>query len=319
MKTKHFIATLLIAFSAGCGANHKESEGDSSLMEKKDVYYNETSAAPTEEAEMADTAVNGFISSTAARANSDTSKKFVRTANMRFKVVDVRKSTFGIEDIVSGFDGFVTYTTLNSSVSSRSEIPMSEDSILVTTRYTVSNTMTIRIPNEKLDSSLRAIAKHVVFLDYRTITAEDVTLQMLSNRLIRNRLTRHGNRLNNAIDNRGKKLNETTNAEGNLLDRQIQADNMLMENLRLQTNVDFSTIQLEFYQEETVQRELKYNDEDIEEYKPGFWSKLGDGFAKGWDFVKELFIGLITIWPVLLLGLGIYLLVKRVMRSQAKK
>lgn len=320
MKVSYVICAISACLFISCGEPGIKDEGESNAMYEKKAYteYTEAEEAPAANEE-ADSTINGYISSSAAKVNSDTSRKFVRTANMKFKVKDVRKSTFGIEDIVGKREGFVTYTTLNSSVSSVNEIPVSADSILVTTRYTVSNTMTIRIPNEMLDSALREIAAHIEFLDFRTITADDVTLQMLSNRVMRMRLNQHGKRLTNAIDNRGKKLNETNNAEGNLLNRQMQADQMMMENLRLQANVDYSTIQLEFYQNETVTRELKYNDEDIEEYKPGFWSNVGDAFAQGWEFVKQFFIGLISIWPLILVGLGIVWLVKRITRKPTSR
>jgi hypothetical protein len=334
MKTKFFMAALLVAVFTGC--SEKNSYEDTSLKKSEvadnvsNGYANgsaeqsmpeaaeeERNAAATETSDKsANQQAGGFISSSAARVNSDTSRKFVRTANMRFRVKDVRQSTFDIEDIVDGFGGFVSYTTLNSSVSSRTEIPVSKDSILITTRYTVSNNMTIRIPNEKLDSALRSIAKHMEFLDYRTITAQDVTLQLISNKLMRSRLNRHSQRLNNAIDNRGKKLGETGYAEDNLLNRQMQSDQMLMENMRIMADVEYSTIQLDFYQHETVQRELKFNDEDIEEYTPGFGSKLLDGLAMGWEFILELLIGIITLWPLWIGVAVIWLVIRRAIRNR---
>src|SRR5688572_8732959 len=117
MKTSYIMYAVLTLLCFGCGdAGYYESE------KKESADYPDNSAVYAEATEeeapsAADTAINGYISSSAAKVNADTSRKFVRTANMKFKVKDVRKSTFGIEDIISKRDGFVSYTNLNSSVS----------------------------------------------------------------------------------------------------------------------------------------------------------------------------------------------------------
>ena len=76
--------------------------------------------------------------------------------------------------------------------------------------------MTLRVPNTQLDTVIKTIAKQIQFLNYRIIKADDVTLQMLSNKMTQKRSQTSEDRLANAIDNKGRKINEIVDAEGKL-------------------------------------------------------------------------------------------------------
>ena len=85
--------------------------------------------------------------------------------------------------------------------------------------------MTLRVPNIKLDSTLKDIAKSIDYLDYRIIKADDVSLQILANDFTQKRATNNYSRITNDIENNRKKLNETTDAEEIVFSKQAQADN----------------------------------------------------------------------------------------------
>ena len=112
-------------------------------------------------------------SSAAIEKNNDPERKFIRTADVKFKVNNVANTTTYIEDICTAQGGFVIYTNLASNIDEHTETPIGSDSLLETTFYTVTNNMTLRVPNTKLDSTLKDIAKSVDYLDYRIIKADD--------------------------------------------------------------------------------------------------------------------------------------------------
>ena len=138
-------------------------------------------AAYTEEAITEDMSI---VPSSASVETKNSNRKFVRTADVKFKVKNVAKSTYAIEDATTKFGGFVTYTNLQSNIHSENRTKVSQDSTLVTTKYKVDNNITIRIPNTKMDTVIKTIAKQIHFLDFRIIKADDVSLQMLSNELV---------------------------------------------------------------------------------------------------------------------------------------
>lgn len=297
MNTKKIILGLgLVLLLMNC----KKEDGDS----KESVATSEAMATT-------DSTSNGFISSTAAKASKDSTRKFIRTANLKFKVKDVIKSTYDIEDITAKEGGFVTYTNLSSSISDVQKTAISEAETLETTHYVVTNEIILRVPNNKLDETLKAISHNIDYLDYRVIKAEDVALQLLANKLTQKRAAKNEQRLTNAIDSKGKKLNETTAAEETLLNKQEQADNAKISNLSLADQIKYSTVSLEIYQRETFKREVIKNDENIDEYEPGLGTKLLEALKYGWDILEGFFVFLARMWGVLLFVIVAYILYKK--------
>jgi hypothetical protein len=261
---------------------------------------------------MADSTSNAFISSSAAVENGkDTTRRFIRTADLKFKVKSVIKSTYDIENITNRQGGFVTYTNLTSNIDNVTTTAVSADSSLETTYYTVTNSITLRVPNTKLDTTLKEISNNIDYLDFRIIKAEDVALQILSNNLTQKRSAKNEERLTNAIDNRGKKLNETTIAEEVLLSKQEQADNAKISNLSLTDQIKFSTINLSIYQRQTINRELISNDKNIDAYEPGFGTKLFDALKYGWDILETFIVFLTKLWGLFLFAIVVYFIYKK--------
>ena len=280
-----------------------------------------TSCSPkaAEEAPAVDSTAVMVSSSAAIENPKDSTHKFIRTAELKFKVKSVIKSTYNIEDLTARMGGFVTYTNLNSNVDYSQTKPVSSDSSLIITRYTVTNSIILRVPNSRLDSTLKLISKNIDYLDYRIIKADDVALQLLSNNLTIKRSNKNEARITHAIDNRGKKLNETTAAEEVLLSKQEQADNAHVANSSLKDQINFSTINLNLYQNQSVRYELIANDTDIKAYEPGIGSKVIDALSYGWSMLEAVLIFLINLWGLALLAAVVFFLYKLYIIKYKKK
>jgi hypothetical protein len=255
-------------------------------------------------------------SSAAVEKNNDPERKFIRTADVKFKVKSVINSTTDIENICTAQGGFVIYTNLGSNIDDHTETPISADSILETTHYTVTNTMTLRVPNTKLDSTLKDIAKSIDYLDYRIIKADDVSLQILANNFTQMRATNNYSRITNDIENNRKKLSETTNAEEMVLSKQEQADNAKIANLSLNDQIKYSTVYLSIYQRQGIKRAILFNENNIEKYEIGFGYKLLEGLSYGWNLLKAFFVVLSKLWSVFLCGFLIYVGCKWYLRKK---
>ena len=242
------------------------------------------------------------VSSSAAVENKNSNRKFVRTADVKFKVKNVAKSTYAIEDATTKFGGFVTYTNLQSNIHSEDRTKVSQDSTLVTTKYKVDNNITIRVPNTKMDTVIKTIAKQIHFLDYRIIKADDVSLQMLSNELAQKRSNSSEKRLANAIDSKGKKLNQVVDAEATLDAKKEQNDASKLQNLSLQDQVNFSTLTLNIYQDESIKQEMVANEKSINAYRPNIGLQIWDSVKTGWFMLENIVSFLVVLWPFALLG-----------------
>ena len=252
-----------------------------------------------------------YISSSAAVENpNDTSRKMVRTANIKFKVKDVIRATYNIENIVIKHNGFVENTNLASQINDIKETCIKEDSTLVTVYYSVVNTLILRVPNTELDTTLKEIARLVEFMDYRIISAKDVSLDLLAKRLEQIRLARYEERMINAIDGKGKRLNDVSDAENNLLRKQEQADEAKLANLQILDKIKFSTITLYLYQNQDIRYEVIANEKKIKTYSTPFGTRFVDALKFGWTIVVEIVLFLINSWSIILMAVLLFLGVK---------
>jgi hypothetical protein len=261
--------------------------------------------------ESANYSAKEMISSSAALENpNDTARKMIRTANIKFKVKDVIKATYSIENIIVRQGGFVENTNLTSQIDRIYEKRIKSDSTLVTTYYSIINTLVLRVPNTQLDTTLKEIAQFVDFMDYRVINAKDVTIDLLSKRLEQSRLARYDSRMKNAIDNKGRRLNDVSDAENNLLYKQQQADEAKLANLQTFDKIKFSTINLSLYQNPSIKYEVVAREKEVKEYSTPFGTRFVDSLKFGWIIITEIFLFLTKLWTIIVLAVVVFLIVR---------
>lgn len=254
--------------------------------------------------------------SSSAATYADSSRRFIRTGDLRFRTDDVVRTSFAIEALIARHGGFVANTHLATEVHNRYLTPISADSSLETTKYTVVNRLTVRVPSAELDTTLKSLIAFVDFLDHRTLAATDVRIALLRDRLTKRRLARHTERLADAIDEKGRKLKETVTAEDRLIDRQEQADEAALKTMELEDRIGFSTLTLDIYQRENIRRTLLANEQNIDAYEPGFFSKAGEALKDGWEFLQDIALALIRSWSLVLLVVIAYLLYRRLRKQK---
>ncbi len=255
------------------------------------------------------------ISSNAGAEPKNSTRKFVRTADIKFKVKDVAKSTYAIENSIAKHGGFVTFTDLKSNINQKTETKISQDSILETTKFTVDNTITFRVPNTQLDTVLKSMVKEINFLDSRLIKADDVSLQLLSNKLAQKRIKNSQERLEKGIDNKGKKLDNIVDAENNALQKATESDTAILNNLSLEDQVNFSTVTLYLYQRETTKQEVIANEKSVNEYRPNIGLQIWDSLKTGWFILEGIIAFVMQLWSVILLGFIGFLVYKKFLKK----
>ena len=272
-------------------------------------------ASSEETADYKTSADSTAVSSSAAVEKKDSKQKFIRIADIKFKVKNVVKSTYAIENATQKFGGFVTYTNLQSNIHDQIKTKISQDSTLETTKYTVENNITIRVPNTQLDTVIKTIAKQIDFLDFRVIKADDVSLKLLSNQLSQKRSTNTEKRVEKAIDDKGKKINDIMEAENTLANRKEANDNRTIDNLSLQDQINFSTVTLQLYQNETIRQEIMPSEKNSDAYKPNLGIQVLDSLKNGWYILESIFVFIINLWPFILIGFGTFFLYKKYIKK----
>ena len=66
----------------------------------------------------------------------------------------------------------------------------------------------------------------------------------------------------------------------------------------LQNRVSYSMIVIELYEK------VDYKEEPVS-YEKSFWIQSKEGFVQGWELISLIVVGIINIWPVVLIFSGV--------------
>jgi PBP1b-binding outer membrane lipoprotein LpoB len=238
-------------------------------------------------------------------------RKFIRSADVKFKVKNIQEASNAIEDLVNKYQGFTTTSEIHSNVLNINEVEISEDSILLNKSYEVSSEISIRIPNETFDKTLREIQPLIAFLDNKSVSAEDVSLSFMASELRKNRYAKFEKRYEKTIDAKGKKLAETASSEEKLFNHQSNADDNQMLTMQLKDKVNYSSITLHLYQPVTVVQEMLPNLKNTHAFMPNLFVRLWQSIRTGWYIFEEILVGVAQLWFVILIGFGGFWIYRR--------
>lgn len=230
-------------------------------------------------------------------------RKFVKTADINMEVKDVYDATIFIEKQLKELGGFVTVSRLNSNVISEDTFESSDSEATLVKKYQTENRMQARVPSEKLGDFLTRINDKKMFLNSRTILAEDVTNNAKIAQLEKQKLEKTGEVIGK-MKNSGDKADRT---EKNL----EQHNQQQIADITLADDLNFSTVDIYIKEPKIrVAEILVTNTKNIDnKYKFNFFYDAKNAFVEGFYIIQRLLVGLITIWPLMLiLGMMVYFL-----------
>ncbi|HLP49958.1 MAG TPA: DUF4349 domain-containing protein [Chitinophagales bacterium] len=218
--------------------------------------------------------------------------QIIRNANIRFQVKDIEASHGRIETLLKEYASY--FGSDNKSNNTRD----------------ISSDMVIRVPSSNFDKLVSALEKESVYINYKNITAEDVTAEYVD---LQARLkTKHEiEERYTALLKQAVKVTDVLEIEEKLgaIREEIEASEGRLKLLKDQ--VGYGTITLSMYQA------LDYTPEP----QLGFLSNLKEAFVNGWRNLIELLLGMVRVWPYVLLAvLAVVILVRKIRsRRLAKK
>ncbi|WP_223557742.1 DUF4349 domain-containing protein [Chryseobacterium lathyri] len=248
--------------------------------------------------------VTDSVSSVATMTVKD--KQFIKTADVNMEVKDVYEATVSIEKTVQDLGGFVAHSNLQSNVISQEAYNTSDNDAMLIKKYQTENTMQVRVPTEKLGELLVKINDKKLFLNSRTINAEDVTSNIKYAEMEGKRIKKTGENIDQLKTNKDKvKLDNDNMAEGNL---------QQLANMDTTDNIKYSTIDIYIKEPKLRIAEIAVtNTRNIDnKYKFNFIYDAKNAFVEGFYLIQKIAVGLITIWPLLLILVTVvYFLRKR--------
>jgi len=295
-------AAAFALLSVGCGGNR-------SAEDYSDVDTNVS---------MADTASYTGKDVSFNTSNLPTDRKFIKKADLKFKVKNVLDATEEVEHLTTKFGGYTISSDIQNSQENSKEVLYSRDSLLKLTQIVVSNRMVLKVPSERIDSLVLALRPLFIFLDYRTIKLEDVTRRSEANTNVAQSYNEATPRMEKQIESREGKVNQGIEAEQQLVDNKVRAAEAQAARRQMEDDVKYSTLSVEIYQSPVLVREVTFNFNKFAQDQQSFFSRLIDSISDGWYFFKELFLAVVKLWSFALLLIGsIYLF--RILKRKYKE
>jgi len=241
--------------------------------------------------------------SDATAANLETtdsllSEKIIKTADMRFRVKDVQNTKEKLSSAIKAEGGTIAEFTVQSNIQQTEKVKYSTDSLLELTSYRTEGLIVARVPSEKLDEFTNKVAKMAVFVDQQSLKMDDQSVVYLSNKLKNQNRVEAVEQLNKHANKKSNNVETSLSLKDDYVDKKI-------ENLMIDSKVQYSTITLNFYQDNTVKSILVGND-DLYSYRPNFFTRLGLSFQNGWYIFKEFILVAMNLWVWILIGVAAY-------------
>lgn len=232
-----------------------------------------------------------------AATDASVQSKLIKTADMHFKVKDVRQTAETIAELTAKNNGVVIHHQMQANITGNQDIRLSNDSVMHVSSFNTVADMTVNIPPDHLDDFMNQVARLGLYINSRKMDIDDKSLDYLSSKLKRN------NR--EALVGQQDKSAES-GAAGTLGMKDDIIDNKI-NNLKIDKQSRYSTLVLSFYQNNSVVKETVAND-DPSAYQLPLFKRLANSLVYGWSVFADLILWLANIWPFILAGIGVWML-----------
>lgn len=259
-------------------------------------------------AEYADSVSSEKSMEVAMSLDTTATEKIIKTADMRFRVKDVQETKEKLSAIIKAQGGTVAEFAINSYVQESTKVRYSIDSLKEITAYRKEGLLIAKIPSEKLDEFTNTVAKMAVFVDNQAMRMDDQSIAYLANQLKAQNRAEALKTIDQTAKRKGNNVETSLYIKDDYVDRKI-------ENMNIDNRVKFSTITLNFYQDNTVKTLVVGNDR-IADYKPGFFKRLGLNMMEGWQFFKEIILALSHLWMFFVVGCALFFGIRYYLRNR---
>ena len=239
-----------------------------------------------------------ILKSEVNQADSSSTAKIIKTADIRFRVKDAWKTKREISARIKQYGGTLVEAAVENRIQQQDKVKYSADSLSEITLYNTEGRITAKIPAENLDQFTDDIVAHADFVDQQSLLFDDQSIDYLANKAkARNR--------SEAVTSISKNDVKEKNVISKTLDLKDAYVDKQTSNFQIDSKVKSSTVTLSFYQGNTIKKIMIAND-NLGDYRPGFLKRLSLSLLNGWFILTEFLLILANIWTLIVLALVIY-------------
>jgi Domain of unknown function (DUF4349) len=214
----------------------------------------------------------------------DWDKKIIKTADMNVEVKDFKTFSTQTKDIAKKYGSYVAGEKQQES------------------EYKIENSLTLKVPVAMFDDMVNELSQLPVKIISKQIGSEDVTTEIVDTKS-RIEAKKHVRDKYMEFLKGSKNMEEVLQVQSEINGVQEQIETAAGRVNYLGHASAYSTIHLTYYQVLDAKAAV--------EKTPGYGSKLVHAMSYGWEIVKGIGLGMVTIWPLILAAAIIWFLYKR--------
>lgn len=222
----------------------------------------------------------------------DWDKKIIKTASLNFELKDYNKYSSLLRDKVKSVGGYIAQEDQSQS------------------EYKIENTVTIKIPVDQFDNAIAVLTASVDKLNEKKISSQDVTAEFVDTRSRMEAKKQVRLRYMDLLK-QAKNMEEILNVQSEINGIQEEIESAAGRIQYLGHSSSFSTINMTYYQ--------VLNETAKDDNKLTLGTKIGAAFKTGLSGVGELFVIIVSIWPLLLIAFAGFFFFKRSFKTKAKE
>lgn len=201
-------------------------------------------------------------------------RKLIREGQLHFQTADVSATRSKVADLVTSMGGYLSQENTSNY------------------RDRITYRMTIRVQEMYLDSLIRELSNLAERVEYKNLSARDVTEEYIDiEKRLENKKILEERYL--AILDQAKTVQEILNIERELNELRTEIESIEGRLNYLKNQVQYSTLQLEFYSEKNT---------------AGFYGiKISDAFSDGFRIFLEFTVLMVKLWIFIFLAIAFIL------------
>jgi hypothetical protein len=222
----------------------------------------------------------------------DWDKKIIKTAGMNMEVKDFKTFSAQTREISKKYGGYVAGEKQQES------------------EYKIENSLTLKVPVAMFDDMVNELSQLPVKIISKQIGSEDVTTEMVDTKSRIEAKKQVRDKYMEFLKG-SKNMEEVLQVQSEINGVQEQIETAAGRVNYLGHAAAYSTIHLTYYQVLDAKAAV--------DAAPGFSDKLGHAMGYGLDIIKALVLGVVTVWPLLLIAFIVWFLYKRSKKQTAVK
>jgi hypothetical protein len=204
----------------------------------------------------------------------DWDKKIIKTASLNLEVKDYSTFYSSLREKVKAVGGYIAQEEQSQS------------------DYKIENSLTIKVPVDQFDNAVVQLTSNTEKINAKKITSHDVTTEVIDTKSRMEAKKQVRLRYMDLLK-QAKNMEEILSVQSEINGIQEEIESAAGRIEYLGHSSTFSTINLTYYQ--ILNSSAKDTD------NPSFGTKLSSAFKTGWSWIGDLFVGLVSIWPLFLL------------------